>query len=154
MVFEYLDQNFKTKAQDMSIVQNLLSNQKGVFMDPKYLPVIEEAEKGNIDALAEMAEAFSNGLPGVKPNYELAMHFAKKIYEKDQLDNNSEVILNDLQNFAAISAQFEKWEEARKWQLKTVRFMVMNFDPESWNHENFDNLEACIYQLSPELFSN
>ena len=58
MVFEYLDQNFKTKAQDMSIVQNLLSNQKGVFMDPKYLPVIEEAEKGNIDALAEMAAKF------------------------------------------------------------------------------------------------
>ena len=152
MSFEYLDQNFKTQPEDMAIVQNLLSTQTDVLLDPKYIPVIEEAEKGNLDAMAEIAEAFSNGAPGIKPNYELAMHFAQKIYEKDQEENDPEVILNDLQNFAAIAAQYEKWTEARKWQLKAVRFMVNNFEPEDWNLENFDNLEACIYQVSPELF--
>ena len=148
MSFEYLADDFKTQVEDIKIVNKLLRGKKKVFIDPKYLAIIEEAEKGNIEAIVEMAEAFSNGIQGVQPNYELTMHFAHKIYEKDQIENHPEVILNDLQNFAAIAAQFGKWEEAKKWQLKAVRYMVMSFEPESWNHDNFDNLEACIYELS------
>jgi len=154
MTFEYLGENFKTQPENLSSVQEILSKGKDVLIDPKYLPVIEEAEKGDINALAEIAEAFANGVPGVKPNYTLAMYFALKIYAIDQKENNPAVIFNDLENLASIAATFEDWVEARKWQLEAVKHMVNNFEPEEWNQDAIENMFTCMYHLSPELFDN
>lgn len=132
------------------LTKAFLSNYPGVLIDQKNFPLIEKALNGDFETLVKVAEGFINGKDGFVPHYDICMDFAHEIYKINQVENDPVVILESLENFTTICAEFEDWKAAKDWQLKTIRHMVSNFKPEEWNYTHFDNMQACISEIQKQ----
>lgn len=142
-----LDMSFL--SDDYKLTKELISKYPNALIDSAKFPLIEKGLEGDIETLANLTHYTENGIEGFARHFGLTMYFGKVIHEINKTTHNDPaIILDDYVNFTTICAEFEQWKEAREWQLKAIKFMVANFEPEEWEYQNFDNMAACINNMN------
>ena len=117
MDFKYV-QNNNSEIANLAMLQEILSNEK-ILLDSKYLPVMEQAENGDFNSIAEMATIFAEGVEGLIPNYNLAKRYTDMGLEIVKESGDPVSILEVLTNSAIIEAKFENHENS-KTKLKAL----------------------------------
>jgi hypothetical protein len=130
------------------LTKNFLAKHSGVLVDQSNFQLIERALGGHLESMDQVASSFINSEHGFPFHYGVCMDLAHRFYKLDQEHNDPVVILNDLNNFTIICAQAEDWKAAKEWQLKTIRHMAKNFEPEEWDYTHFDNMATILDTLA------
>jgi len=109
----------------MESIQQLLS-EHNLVLNSELLPIIDQAEQGDFTAMCEACSMFADGLNNVKPNYEMAIRYAKKIMEANYENGDPIIIVEGLSNLAMIEAKFGHEDEAKENFKKAFIQMLDN----------------------------
>ena len=134
MKYTYLEKFDKTSIDDMEAVQAVIS-ETGSMLDSKLFPLIDEAEKGDFGAMAELYEMFTYGNNDILPNYELAMRYCTKLIEKNSSSNDHDLISEGLNARAYLYHNFSKDDLAHDAFLEAFKYMVANLEPHLWDKQ-------------------
>lgn len=144
MKYTYIENFSKTSVDDMELVQKVLT-ETGAILDSKLFPLIEEAEKGSYEIMAELFEMFTYGDNDIMPNYELAKRYSSRLHKANLELDNHKIIAEGLQAIATMHSQFNNLKEAEKALLECFIYTVTNLPLEQWNPQVIkvvaDNLE-------------
>ena len=124
MDFKYV-QNNTSEIENITMLQEILSKEK-ILLDSKYLPVMEQAEKGDFNSIAEMATIFSDGAEGLKPNYSLAKRYTDMGLEIVKKSEDKVSILEVLTNSAIIEAKFDNHDNSKLILKKHLNLYFLN----------------------------
>lgn len=134
MEYKYLNDFSKTSVDNMEAVQSVIS-ETGAIIDSKLFPLIDEAEKGDFGAMAELHEMFTYGFNDIKPNYELAMRYCTKLRQFNASSNDPSIISEGLNAQAYLYHNFGKEEEAHDAFLEAFKYMVAHLEPHEWDKQ-------------------
>ena len=134
MEYKYLNEFNKTSVDNMEAVQAIIS-ETGAIIDSKLLPLIDEAEKGDFEVMAEVYEMFAFGNHGVMPHFEMALRYCTRLHEVGLKANNKELIAEGLNNLAYLYHNFGKEEEAHDAFLEAFKYMVAHLEPQEWDKQ-------------------
>ena len=151
MKFKYIESFSKTTVDDMQLVQTALK-ETGAIVDSKLFPLIEEAEKGSYEIMAELFEMFSYGDNDIQPNYEMAKRYAERLHQQNLEIGDHLITAQGLEAIAVMHNHFKNFTKSSETLLECFIYMVKNLPPEQWIHQVIkvvaDNLED--YQNTEE----
>ncbi|MBR9919542.1 MAG: hypothetical protein GYB31_01805 [Bacteroidetes bacterium] len=137
------------KIGNIKTIQNVLTiGGKSVFLDSKYLPVIEAAENGDITAIAELAEAFRDGRQGLKRNYFLARHYTNLMQENAK--RNLILAEEAYRNSGFLELSFGNFENAIEDYKKAIYIMHQHLPFEEWEFRTYKNMAKAVESLLKE----
>lgn len=105
----------------------------GAIVDSKLLPIIEHAELGNFEAMADLYEMFVYGHNNVKPNYEMAKRYAYQLFDDSLESGDPAVIFEGLKSLAYMHSEFNETELSNQAFFKCFSYMVNNIEPINWD---------------------
>lgn len=132
MKYTYLENFTKTSVDNMESVQEVITT-TGAIVDSKLFPLIDEAEKGDFGAMAELYEMFTFGENDVTPNYKMALRYWTKLHFSNIDSEDKAIISEGLNNHVYLHLQFDKMEEATESLEKAFKFMVTHFEAHEWD---------------------
>lgn len=96
-----------------------------MVMDVKLLPLIDQAESGDTEAMWELALAYSYG-KGVKKDKRSKKYYLMKLLEKpDQLEPTS--VGSMLSDVGDLCFDLREFDEAAIWYMKSIRYFLVNY---------------------------
>lgn len=129
MTFEYFEKN-DSELSDITKVQAILKSEN-IFLDSKYLLVIEQAENGNFTAIAELVTLFTEGIRGVQSNYNLAKRYTLKALEIVKTSAEKSSILEVLTNTAVLETNFGHIDLAKEYLKEAFEITLNNYPIDS-----------------------
>jgi len=130
----YLKKFDKTTVNNMEIVQAVLSEAGGII-DSSLFPLIEAAETGDFEVMAEIYEMFAFGSHGVTPNFPIALRYCTKLHAVGLKSEQPPLISEGLNNFAYLYHNFGKEEQAHTAFLTAFKYMVAHLEPKEWDKQ-------------------
>jgi hypothetical protein len=144
MNFKYIENFEKTSVDNMELVQIALK-ETGAVVDTKLFPLIEEAEKGTYEIMAELFEMFCYGDNDIHPNYEMAKRYAEKLHQQNLEMGDHLITAQGLEAIAVMHNSFNNVSASSDYLLECFKYMVKNLPPEQWIKQVIkvvaDNLE-------------
>lgn len=149
----YLDKFTKTIIENMESVQEVIKK-SGSVIDAKLLSLIDEAEKEDFGAMAELYDMFAFGTNGVERNYDMALYYWSKLHRDNSKDGDPELISEGLNNLAFLHIDFDKMALARGSVLEAFTYMVKNLECHLWERQIialfYNNMDSYIPEAEEE----
>ena len=149
MKYGYLKDFDKTSVDDMEAVQAVIY-ETGAIIDSKLFPLIDEAEKGDFGAMAELYDMFTFGVNDIRPNYELAMRYCTKLRDFHASSNDASVISEGLNAQAYLYHFFGKEDLAHNAFLEAFKYMVAHLEPQEWEKQIVNLVTEYVNGLEEE----
>ena len=150
MELKYFDEFTKTHIEDMEAVQKVVKL-SGSIIDTKLFPLIDEAEMGDLVAMAELWEMFVYSYNNVTPSYEGAKYYWDKIAEENREETNPIILSSRLNTKTFMLAKFEDDDEKyAEVLMEAFKYMVANVPVERWNNEIFSMMQNSLPYFQEE----
>lgn len=131
MKFKYIESFSKTTVDDMQLVQTALKETRAI-VDSKLFPLIEEAENGRYEIMAELFEMFCYGDNDIQPNYEMAKRYAERLHKQNLEIGDHLITAQGLEAIAVMHNHFKNFTKSSEILLECFIFMVKNLPTEQW----------------------
>lgn len=137
---------YKTQINDLAKLQAILAPHQ-ILLDTNYLLLMEQAEEGDTNSLAELMEFFLEGTSTFKPNYELTARYAYKIFDlTTEMEDNTIMLLEAYNNLIMVEAAFGHFEKSKELMKEAFTVAIEDF--------NYDEVYGYIHQGFTNIVDN
>lgn len=122
-----------------------------MLINSEYLPVLKKAENGDVKARQEITRILAS--VNTPANYKLKKRYYDLIIRDYTLTDEKTDIVEVMRRRGNCDFCEKKFHDALKWHMKTLAFMIENYNPREWSMAVFDDLKLTAEIIIQEAIT-